>query len=1403
MADEFYPDYSKDPYQVAQDMIDSSAAYVNRNQQKPISGLQGYDVPGDVAQYPLRSLAPRSNDTTANQYAQMNLNHAGLYADPNATDGNALSKVIDFAGQYIGMPLINLAEMALSPLTSVSNATLAPLAHEYENNLFDNPLDFAREAWDASNEGAVNAFQAWGERGENYGYNLANRLFPNMSEMAKVSTGMVLSLLTDPLILTGLGFAKTLKFGVQSSRAAARAGQLTTRGIVENAVMEFLLVTPLVDRAEMAINSARAIKRAQRAELSALAKRADRGDTSAIKTLDEMFEEPAMRELADDVEQRAQTTYRNTMEDAYGEDFSTRREMLVDFYTQRHRAKVFNDTMQIQREALIAKGLEGDALHDELYKMQGRVAEFAKREPIPKDVKKQIGDEIGRVKAISDVIEEQFQNFGIVAEGSAYREFLKLVKEQYGPNVAKIFDTYFDRAKTAYRGEESAIRISNLRESLQQAGIKGDELNRRMADSTKSINKAVAKAGIPQENLNLYATNALRAARMEYAKGGNAYVTKMYDATSERGNKALAKLISQKQIHRALSPNIENYTKENTKDAIQALFEGYSELFQHLKKRHAYSFDEVVKDSSKVTFEEILGTDFTDKNWTAEQFFAALNTQRVLYDEVSRLAEAVIRTAEPHYSQAFDRAMNLYMQLSSQVSKGASGWSGAGAAQRWFYQISDKTGEEISKRAKDIRSAREAIDGIAGMQDIGADKRILLMARKLKEAEKMGMGMRFLKASMGAVSKGEDAIYEMYVNSILSAVSQVTTNVVSTGSFTLAQPFERLLDVPIKGRAAIEEAGQMFIGLAEGFREGLTYYRHEMGEAKDAVAKLLPGQTIKPEEAVQATRARLDGIRAKYPLHYTSDVPYLKENIARFAHEAQEINSRRAISSTNFGLQPESISGRIIDKTGWFLRLPGTAFRQTDTIFKFMGHRMGVRVKALQDAKAAGLTTKKDINEYMTKVLADPSSKVEEAGIEMANYVTFQTQLQGKLRQSQLLFQNRFFRWFFPFYRTPVNLVLRSAERLPGLGHAVALKRLLLDQDPAKAYQAMSRATAGAGVMIALANMIDEDMVVGDYNYNSPYGRKMAALGIAPNSIKWGDHWVSFKTVDFLKNTIGMLANYRRVMASLDLTDPEDISKAEQIATAVTVAGTNAIVFKPWVDQFSRLIYYFDQMAGEKGGLKEVAKAEGRRIGSGLVPFSSFARDFKRTFVDDELKMTDSLIQSVMNTLPGLGADLPPYRDLWGDPLIASNAFGPDLHHKLVDFVSPEKVSPVDRDMVTKEILSLPIEFPPPRANISGVKLTKAQRSQVQFYTGKGVMGEGDLKLDFMKVMMSPEYALATEVGRSSLLLNAYNRKVNRALNQIVQDSAMSDPSSDALHNKILRNERWKQAQLDPTVAVY
>ena len=109
--------------------------------------------------------------------------------------------------------------------------------------------------------------------------------------------------------------------------------------------------------------------------------------------------------------------------------------------------------------------------------------------------------------------------------------------------------------------------------------------------------------------------------------------------------------------------------------------------------------------------------------------------------------------------------------------------------------------------------------------------------------------------------------------------------------------------------------------------------------------------------------------------------------------------------------------------------------------------------------------------------------------------------------------------------------------------------------------------------------------------------------------------------------------------------------------------------------------------------------------------FDRTKRDYKS---DDVTGFLRSTMNRAMSTIPGIGSDAPPLRDVWGNEQEYYNGVAPAL-----EAMTPIKAYKEDKDPVNKLIAENEIPLTLPSRNVMGVRLTNEEYSRYSELAGK------------------------------------------------------------------------------------
>lgn len=496
-----------------------------------------------------------------------------------------------------------------------------------------------------------------------------------------------------------------------------------------------------------------------------------------------------------------------------------------------------------------------------------------------------------------------------------------------------------------------------------------------------------------------------------------------------------------------------------------------------------------------------------------------------------------------------------------------------------------------------------------------------------------------------------DALLEAWIMGLLSGPQTHAVNMLGNTITALWQVPERKLaswisQSPIgSGEIQAGEAAAQAFGLVQGFRDGL----------------ILAGKALKTGEG--------------------SDLLGKVET------------PRRAIAAGTFGADPSSVLGRGIDYLGEAVRLPGRFLGAEDELFKAVGYRMEINAQAYRQAVSEGLQGE-PLAKRIAELVENPPDNIKLAGIDAARYQTYTNPLGegGRMFQAAL---NKIpgARIIVPFFRTPVNILKFSIERTP-LAPAMASVRADIMAGGARRDLALARIGLGSSIMAVTGAAAAAGQITGAGPSDKDMRDILKRKGWQPYSLKFGDTYVSYNRLDPIGMLLGIAADSAEIMGQVGEAE------ADRIAGAALASISQNLLSKTYLRGVSDFVNVFSEAQRYENanrGRDYITKL----IGS-VVPtlIAQFERTTDPTVEDTHLFTGfEAVTAGIKARIPGYSKDLPPRRNLWGEPIVMEGGLGPDLISPV--YTSTEKYSPIDDELLR---LKMPVKMPPP--NIGGVELT-------------------------------------------------------------------------------------------------
>ena len=686
-----------------------------------------------------------------------------------------------------------------------------------------------------------------------------------------------------------------------------------------------------------------------------------------------------------------------------------------------------------------------------------------------------------------------------------------------------------------------------------------------------------------------------------------------------------------------------NFGHINSTDDAKALIDGVASRYANEMdeaRRGVVSWEETqeLAELSGMTPERLLSR----RKGQAFNAHEALAARQILVSSAEKLSELAHRVATGTADQieqfAFRKQLSVHYALQAQVS----GMTAEAGRALNAFRI------DAASNAGRLKAIDELMQTMGGVDT----NTLADMITTMDTPEKIS---KFVQEAQNANTL--DMLIEAWINGLLSGPQTHAVNMTSNALVSLWMIPEKMVATAISkipkagsGDIAATEALHQAYGLVEGFKDGLKAF----------------GRTIKTGRAVDP----VSKMEAGYQGAITAE------------------NVRKTMLGSKFGrhLDEGSVAAHAVDLLGHGVRMPGRFLEAEDTLFKSIGFRMELRSRAIRQAHMEGLegdAAAKRIHD----ILNDPETHAPDihlAAIDMARYQTFTNQLgpAGSYLQKTIASMPAL-RIVVPFVRTPSNILKFAFERTP-MAPLSKQVRAEIAAGGARRDLALAKISMGSMVMAVAGAMAAEGRITGGGPSNRGMRTLMRNKGWQPYSIKVGDTYYAYGRLEPIGMMLGLAADAQEIMGQTDEMT------AGKIAAATTMAISKNMTSKTWLRGFSEALNAMDNpdMYGEKWW----ERFAGTAIPTGVAQVERY--------MSPEMSAVYSWMDQIQSRIPGYSDDLPPRRNVWGEPIVLGGGWGPDMVSPI--YTSNEKYSPIDDELLR---LEAPMGMPRRAMNIHGVNI--------------------------------------------------------------------------------------------------
>jgi hypothetical protein len=546
----------------------------------------------------------------------------------------------------------------------------------------------------------------------------------------------------------------------------------------------------------------------------------------------------------------------------------------------------------------------------------------------------------------------------------------------------------------------------------------------------------------------------------------------------------------------------------------------------------------------------------------------------------------------------------------------------------------------------------------------GGEEKLTEVAKQIKAINELPLGVAGKKVSLKDIApltgfqKTSKFIQSIAINGMLSSFTTPASNITSNALVNVGTMMENYMAAGI-GKARFWGTKEVVtIGAANG------YIRGQMGalfEGLTAAGKALktgkaagPVNVIKGDLITQAVADSSDGYR----------------NLAN------------------------KILGKVVEGTGLVVGLPSRINATADTFFGTIMYRGKQYERAITDAERLGLKGQ-ELTDYIQKRISNVTVAEHNANSDFAQANTFSQALGPAVGPNATLagwldngIANRIpmGKVLFPFFKTSANIVQYSVEHSP-LSPFLGATREAVMRGGKDGDIAIAKVLLGTTMVGGAAYLASQGIITGPETRNPNVKRALeeSGTGWQPDSIKIGDHYIGYSRIDPFNSVMRLGA----VISSLaNYTSEDDYQELTAMAGAAVM---DFMTPEMMVDGYARFFDAYNE-ASRYGDKNKVA-AVMADVANRFVPFGALQRDIKnqldpvkRSIVIENGKyldqFTDRVIARYKANSPFFSEDLPPVRNMFGDPLHPPDGLGPDM-------IAPFTITSKDGSWLTGQLAKL------------------------------------------------------------------------------------------------------------------
>lgn len=614
--------------------------------------------------------------------------------------------------------------------------------------------------------------------------------------------------------------------------------------------------------------------------------------------------------------------------------------------------------------------------------------------------------------------------------------------------------------------------------------------------------------------------------------------------------------------------------------------------------------------------------------------------------------------------------------------------------------------------AESSRAQQRAIkEALDGFGGSEVNQKMAQMFAELDDPAQVGRLVR--KANKVTTA---DMLYEVWINGLLSSPTTHAVNILSNTMVAALTVGERRLARAIGGNIPPGETTAQMKGLIDGARDGLrlAWKSLKTGEPTDVMEKV-------------------------------------------------EVEKRRSVSGESLNISGPA--GRFADYLGEFVRIPGRLLTAEDAFFKSVGYRMELYAQAYRQTFNEGLKDEAAAKRVL-EIIDNPPENIKLSAIDASRYQTFTNKL-GEAGQSIENVRNKipFARVIMPFVRTPINIMSFTFERTP-LAPIMGSVREEIAAGGARRDLALAKITMGSMVMAVSADLTLSGSITGAGPVDRDQKNILRATGWQPYSIKVGDTYYAYNRLDPTGALLGLAADMAEIMGQTTEAD------AQRIAVAASLSIAQNMASKTYMSGLVDFMDAFFSSSTDPEANNYKLNSWLTRTAASVIPSGVAAVERS---ISPELNATYDVLDRIKSRIPGYSEDLPPRRNIFGEPVVLEGGIGPDI-------MSPIYISTAKEDPIADELVAQEVSISMPRRVINEVELDAQQYDKyILLYSGQDNKGMRSvpLKTKLKELFAQSGYKQATdgpEGGKALAIQAVFTAYRDSAKAQLIKE----DPTLEA-----------------------